>query len=92
MATMLATITKVPHSEYRPFPLLFSDSNWGSGDEKNVNNIGHGRYWIFGQKFTFPVAVSLFVLPGFVAYSDRAKLEIRDFFEQNSALSASKMV
>ena len=44
MATMLATITKVPHSEYRPFPLLFSDSNWGSGGEKNVNNIGRDRY------------------------------------------------
>ena len=43
MAAMLAKITKVPHSEYRPFPLLFSDSNWGSGGEKNVNNIGHDR-------------------------------------------------
>ena len=45
----------------------------------------------FGQKFIFPVAVSLFVPSGFVVYSGRGKLEIRDFFEQNSALSASKM-
>ena len=92
MATIVAKIIKVPRSEYRPLSPLFSDSNGGNGGGENVNNYGHHRYCILGQKFTFPVAVSIFVLSGFVVYSDRAKLEIRDFFEQNSALSASKMV
>ena len=41
MATMLAKITHIPRSEYQPLPPLFSDSNGGNGDEKNVKNYGH---------------------------------------------------
>jgi len=34
---MLAKITKIPRSEYRPFPPLFSDSNGGHGDKKKMS-------------------------------------------------------
>ena len=73
MATMLAKIIKIPRTEYRPSPPLFSDSNGGNGDGGNVNNCGRHRYCIFAKKFTFSVAVSLFFLSPFVVYSVGAK-------------------
>ena len=36
-------------------------------------------YFSESQKFTFPIAVSLFVLSVSVVYSDREKSEIRNF-------------
>ena len=69
---ILATIVTV-------FWVFFFDSKRGMGTKQKVNNLGHDRYSIFGQKFTFPRGVSLFVLSVFVVYSDRSKLKIRRF-------------
>ena len=83
MVTIVAKIMSIFRVEYRKVPPFFFDSNGGNGDKKNVNNFGHDRYYIFGPKPTFPVAVSLFVALEFVAYSDRPKLEVRAYFSKN---------
>ena len=83
MVTIVAKIMLFFRSEYRQVPPLFFDSNGGNGDKKNVNNFGHDRYYIFGPKPAFAVAVSLFVALVFVAYSDHPKLEVRAYFSKS---------
>ena len=83
MVTIVAKIMLFSWSEYRQVPPLFFDSNGGEWGQKNVNNCGHDRYYIFGLKLAFAVAVSLFVALEFVAYSDRPKLEVRAYFSKN---------
>ena len=41
---------------------VFFDSKRGAG---KVNNFGHDRYFFFGQKATFSIAVSLFAHDGY---------------------------
>ena len=83
MVTIVAKIMLFFRVEYRQVPPFFFDSNGGNGGKKNVNNFGHDRYYIIGQRPTFPLAVSLFVALAFVVYSDHAKLEVRDYFSKS---------
>ena len=81
MVTIVAKIMLIFRVEYRQVPPFFFLIQMGG--KKNVNNFGHDRYYIFGQRPTFPLAVSLFVALAFVVYSDHAKLEVRDYFSKS---------